>query len=353
MKKVLLGSTALVAAGLMAGPAFAQLELSISGNIDMHAGYASEDLDSGREEYGVTTDTTLNFNADGVADNGLEYGTRLNIDDNGSAFEIDETYVLLRGTFGEVRLGQDDPVASTLRFAVPAVGNGQADGDFGRYIDRSNTDIYSTDFREGGDENKIIYIGSFGDFQAGASFMPSNEAVADDADQDQGDRAGGGAQLRDVFSLGGNYQGELSGVAVGVSVGGNIGTVQDGSADSGDHTEYGVGAEVGFGAFTVGGFYIYSEQEDAAGNDNLEFNTAGFGATFSTGPWAFGGNMLWAEETESTNDEDLVVGVGVEYSLADGLTPYADLVYFDLDDGAPANNDNDGTVFLVGVTASF
>ena len=178
MKKVLLGSTALVAAGLMAGPAFAQLELSISGSIDMHAGYASEDLDSGREEYGITTDTTLNFNADGVADNGLEYGTRLNIDDSGDEFRIDETYVLLRGTFGEVRLGQDDPAASTLRFAVPAVGNGQADGDFGRYIDRSNTNIYGTDFVHSNDSNKIIYIGSFGDFQVGGSFTPSSEAVA-------------------------------------------------------------------------------------------------------------------------------------------------------------------------------
>ena len=68
MKKVLLGSTALVAASLMAGPAFAQLELSISGSVDVHAGWASEDLDDDRRAYGITTDTTLNFDANGVAD---------------------------------------------------------------------------------------------------------------------------------------------------------------------------------------------------------------------------------------------------------------------------------------------
>ena len=156
-----------------------------------------------------------------------------------------------------------------------------------------------------------------------------------------------------MFSLAGNYKGEFSGVAVGVSLGANFGTRQDGSLDSGDHTEYGIGTEVGFGAFTVGGFYIHAEQETPAGADFVELDRYGFGATFSTGPWAFGANMLYAEETETTDDEDTIVGVGVEYSLADGLTPYADLVYFDLDDGAGSVDDNDGTVFLVGVTASF
>ncbi len=137
MKKVLLGSTALVAAGLVAGPAFAQLELSISGSVDYHFGIADEDLDTDKRSYGNTTDTTLNFNADGVADNGLEYGTRINVDDNSDAFKIDETYVFVRGTFGRIQLGERDPIASLLRFAVPAVGNGQADGDFGRYVDTS------------------------------------------------------------------------------------------------------------------------------------------------------------------------------------------------------------------------
>ncbi|MEE8272582.1 MAG: porin, partial [Alphaproteobacteria bacterium] len=61
MKKVLLGSTALVAAGLVAGPALAQLELSISGSVDYHFGIVDEDRDADRRGYGNTTDTTLNF----------------------------------------------------------------------------------------------------------------------------------------------------------------------------------------------------------------------------------------------------------------------------------------------------
>lgn len=351
MKKVLLGSTALVAAGLMAGPAFAQLELSISGSVDVHAGYVSEDADDDRNEYGITTDTTLNFNADGVADNGLEYGSRINVDDSGDEFRIDETWVFMSGTFGEVRFGSTDPAASELRFAIPTVGNGQADGDFGRYTasgsNAADTFIFGTDFAHSNDAAKIVYIGEFGDFTVGASFTPSDNAVASDPDLGESTN-----DLRDTISIGGNYQGEFNNVSVGVSAGANFGELGETSATSGgDHTEYGFGAEVGFGAITVGGFWITSEQENATGGDNVDRDRFGLGATFSTGPWSFGANALLAED-DNSDAEDTVYGVGVEYSLADGLTPYADLVFFD-NDLAGSASDNDGTVFLVGVTASF
>ena len=83
----------------------------------------------------------------------------------------------------------------------------------------------------------------------------------------------------------------------------------------------------------------------------LDRDRFGLGATFSTGPWSFAANALLAEDDVSTL-EDTVYGVGLEYALADGLTPYADLVFFDFDDAGTAD-DNDGSVFLVGVTASF
>ncbi len=354
MKKVLLGSTALVAAGLVAGPAFAQLELSISGSVDVHGGYVSEDLDTNRGDYGITTDTTLNFNADGVADNGLEYGSRINVDDatsgagGATGFSIDEAYVFLSGSFGEVRFGGTDPAASELRFAIPTVGNGQADGDFPRYV-QNNSDVFGTDFAHSNDGNKIVYIGEFGDFTVGASFTPSDDAIGDEPDLEETVQS---SPLRDTFSIGGNYQGEFNNVSVGVSAGANFGVVEDGTNDDGDHTEYGFGAEVGFGAITVGGFFITSEQETAAGGDNVDRDRYGLGATFSTGPWSFGANALLAED-DNSNNEDTVYGVGVEYSLADGLTPYADLVFFDFDEGSGSALDNDGTAFLVGVTASF
>ncbi len=324
----------------VAGPAFAQLELSISGSVDYHFGFSDEDLDTDRRGYGNTTDTTLNFNADGVADNGLEYGTRINVDDDGDAFKIDETYVFVSGTFGAIRFGADDPAASTLRFAIPAVGNGQADGDFGRYVNASF--VFGTDFLHSSDDTKIIYIGEFGDFTLGGSYSPTDAAVADNAalGEDGGD-------LEDIISIGGNWQVEVGGASVGVSAGYNTGDIEAGGGPE-DLDEWGIGGEVGFGGFTVGGFYIDSE-----GDLVTDRQRYGVGATFSTGPWSFGANALLAEDDRPAGDtEDTIIGVGVEYSLAPGLTPYADLVFFDSDQPGSVN-DNEGSVFLVGVTASF
>jgi hypothetical protein len=376
MKKALLGST-LLAAGLMAWPAHAQLDLTISGSVDVHAGFASEDLDTGRRAYGITTDTTLNFDADGVADNGLEYGLRINVDDDGNAFEIDETWVFVSGEFGEIRMGGTDPAASELRFHIPTVGNGQADGDFGRYVNDVTTgDLgfsFGTDFEYGGDDNKIVYIGEFGDVTVGASYSPTSAAGGSEPAQEEDgsviviDPLIPGVvdiafQLEDAISLGANYQGDLNNVALGVSAGANFADVEPGIAAvsgvplgtfaGGDLTEYGVGVEAGFGAVTVGGFWLTSEF-DIEGLD-IETDRYGGGVTFTTGPWGFAANALLSDRDFGgvLDSEDVVYGVGVEHSLADGLTPYADLVFFDHDGVDPAV-DNDGSVFLVGITASF
>lgn len=379
MKKVLLGTTALVAAGLMAGPAFAQLDLDISGSVDVHFGISDEDLDLNRRAYGVTTDTTLNFNASGIADNGLEYGSRINVDDSDNEFRIDETWVYLSGTFGEVRFGATDPLASELIYSIPTIGNGQSDGDFGRYVNDLTDDefVFGTDFLYDGDDNKVVYFGEFGGITAGFSYSPTSEGVGSDPAQTDNDSeitvdidpgppivitTELDFDLEDIFSIGANYQGEFNNVSIGVSGGANFGDVEPGTFDilgvtsaipGGDFTEYGFGGEAGFGAFTIGGFWITSELDlDNAGE--LEQDRYGGGVTYSVGPWGFAANALLAEFDlgPGAEIEDTIYGFGVEYSLADGLTPYADLVFFDHETLDPTLN-NDGSVFLAGITASF
>ncbi|MEO1226789.1 MAG: porin, partial [Pseudomonadota bacterium] len=154
MKKVLLGSSALVAAGLFAVPAAAQLELTISGSVDVNFGVVDENgefeingIPVDRRDYGGRTDVSLNFNTVATADNGLRYGSRINIDDsddnvsdafefdedgnpilqaaaanNASTFSIDEAWIFLSGSFGEVRLGDKEGVAPNFRLTIPTVG---------------------------------------------------------------------------------------------------------------------------------------------------------------------------------------------------------------------------------------
>jgi predicted porin len=338
MKKLLLGSTALVAFGLMAAPASAQVELTITGNVDAQFGWGDDDFDDDQRDYGGTTDTTLNVNAEGVADNGLRYGARINIDDGvtdgNSSFLIDETWVFVAGDWGQVRLGEKEGQASNLRFAVPSVGNGQADGDFGRYI--NDFGIFGTDFIDSGDDAKVSYIGEFGAFTFGASYSPTTGQQLSNPglpDNDPG-------QFEDIFSVGANYNGDWDTFKFGVSGGFVTGSAE---ADEEDLTEYGVGGQVGFGPFLVGGFWINSD--GGAVDDRDRF---GLGATFSAGPWSFGLNALWAS---SDDQDDQVYGAGLAFDIAPGLQAYADFVLFEYDVDAGA--DNDGTVILTGLTASF
>ena len=339
MKKLLLGSTALVAFGLMAAPASAQVELTITGNVDAQFGWGDDDGDDDERDYGGTTDTTLNVNAEGVADNGLRYGARINIDDgiigvDNSSFLIDETWVFVAGDWGQVRLGEKEGQASNLRFAVPAVGNGQADGDFGRYID--DFGIFGTDFIDSGDDAKVSYIGTFGAFTFGASYSPTTGQQLSDpgqSDNDPGD-------FENVVSLGANFNGDWDSFTFGVSGGVAIGSAEDGAED--DLEEFGAGGQVGFGGFIIGGFYIYSD-----GGAVDERSRFGLGATFSAGPWSFGINALLADEDEQ---EDMVYGIGTAFDIAPGLQWYADGVVFEYDGDV---DDNDGWVILTGLTASF
>ncbi|MGP1394011.1 MAG: porin [Inquilinaceae bacterium] len=345
MKKVLLGSTALVAFGLMAAPASAQLELAITGSVDVHFGYGDDDFDANERDYGGTTDTILNFNADGVADNGLSYGGRINVDDSGNEFRIDETWVYLSGNWGEVRLGAKEGQAQNLRLTMPTTGNGQTDGDFGRYIQEVNNQE-GLSFLDEQDDTKISYIGNFADFTFGVSYSPTTGANDSGANPQLSDDDAG--EFENVFSAGANYQGDFGAATFGVSAGIASGDAELGSEE--DLFEYGFGAEVGYAGFTFGGFYINSEGGTIEDRDRY-----GLGVSWGAGPWGFAVNGMYAEADlagAGNEREDYSVGAGLSYVVAPGLTAYGDLVYFDYDgDGTAA--DNEGYVGLVGVTAAF
>ena len=45
--------------------------------------------------------------------------------------------------------------------------------------------------------------------------------------------------------------------------------------------------------------------------------------------------------------------MGIDYKLAPGLTPYAEISYYRQEGGHSSANDNDGHVFLVGSQLNF
>lgn len=367
MKKVLLGSSALVAAGLIAVPASAQLELTISGSVDVNFGVVDENPDPEfRREYGGRTDVTLNFNTVFTADNGLRYGSRINIDDsddnvtcsvieddcdvgnNATTFTIDEAWIFISGSFGEVRLGDKEGVAPNLRLTIPTVGGGAADGDWTNYVavGRPNT---GTGFLAGdNDSTRITYFFEYEGLTAGASYAPaSGDSLLNSTNQSRVPGTVGFNDLEDQFDIGFNYVYDFDGGSV--SVGATYLTADSTEPFFNDAEGVQLGASVSFASFTIGGFYNNSFDtltpigDPAFGSD---FERWGVGATYEVGDWGFGINYLGVND--QTGEDGWAAGGGAAYTIAPGLEAYADLVFFEDD-----RTDDDGTVFLAGITASF
>lgn len=369
MRKVLLGSSAIVAAALVSSHASAQ-GISFSGYVDFQAGGNVSGNDDARD-YDFVTDTRLNIMADFVADNGLAYGAFLRLEDAGEAggtapngavtldpgtnadFDITKGYAYVGsqdgGGFGQIRLGDDEPVAQTLRIVPQGAASGLADGDLGRYISPGiSQPNVSSGFIYDSDDTKVAYytpgfnLGSFGEIKGGVSYSPTTSG---NFSNDQlGDLDDEGADGEDVFSIGANFAGAIGSFGIGVFAGANYGDGEDAADD--DIFEWDVGASVATGPFTVSGFYRNAEEFLNLDEDLFAW---GVGARYTFGPWGIGANFI---ESEGTGDaaDDWVAGIGVDYSLAPGLTPYLEYDHSDVKGGLDADNSD---VVLGGIEVAF
>ena len=123
MKKVLLGSTALVAAGLIAGHAEAAdgVKLSLGGYYRGVAGVMFDDFDgaaAGTEDdlrdYVFKQDVEVHFKGETTLDNGLTVGAVVQLEGQTSGDQIDEVYAYFSGGWGELRFGDDDEALTQL-----------------------------------------------------------------------------------------------------------------------------------------------------------------------------------------------------------------------------------------------
>ena len=205
------------------------------------------------------------------------------------------------------------------------------------------------------DSNKISYFTPrLAGFQLGASFTPdagTNDPVANGFGVSAQNSA-----IEDVFEISANYAGELGGASVGADVFYVTGEAP-GAGATGDPTEYGVGASVGFGGFTVGGAYTITE--DLAGQNAVltgnESTTWTLGLAYGTGPWTVGVAYL-DSEVEATgvaiDAENSFLQVGGGYSLGAGVDVGLDVQFIE-DTAAGSTTDVESTSAGVVLAISF
>ena len=188
MKKILLGSTALVAAGLIAGHAEAAdgVKLSLGGYYRGAAGFTSDDYDgalAGVEDdvrnYVFKQDVEVHFSGETTLDNGLKIGAVIQLEGQTSGDQIDEVYAFFSGGWGELRFGDDDEALTAMCSITPsAATNFGPDSPFFNFSNSglggygaTNGTCYGLD----GNSTKVIYFSpNFGGFSFGASFTPDN-----------------------------------------------------------------------------------------------------------------------------------------------------------------------------------
>ena len=127
MKKVLLGTTALVAAGVLAGggvQAAEGVKLGVGGYFNSAFGYVDEDDgdgESGHNHYStaLNQDNEIHFKGQATLENGITVGARVELEGFTSGDQVDERWVYFRGGFGELRYGDEDDARKLKSYAAP------------------------------------------------------------------------------------------------------------------------------------------------------------------------------------------------------------------------------------------
>ncbi|MBR0657084.1 porin [Plastoroseomonas arctica] len=238
MRKLLLATTAVAGAALIAPTAMAQMPIvieppgfmagsggngtprgsmgavrvSLGGYFDVRAGYVSDSNDRsavpatqaataaagnvgsiagstrtfGRQRVDFQSDFELNVFVDGKAANGLEYGAviELQVDNvgagaTGTSIDTDEFYGYLSSPmFGTIRFGDEDAAANLLQVRVPLIRGADTDNYWDEFLQRNGGDgspSLLTSITDGSDATKIIYLSpQFFGFDFGLSYAPNS-----------------------------------------------------------------------------------------------------------------------------------------------------------------------------------
>lgn len=359
MKKTLLGTTALVTAGLLAGPALASdpLKVTVGGNV-VTGFYIIDQDDIGGTDFQDTkvavVARNIDIKAEGTLDNGLVAGVDAKMmlgtdfgsdgtDNSSGDVTFRQLFAYLEGGFGRFEIGGVDGAAYKMHYTSPwfVPGNGVDTANILNLATFGLSSFYglrhSTFSLLATDENKISYFTPrLAGFQLGLSFTPTSGAGgARNVTANGLALVPDNTTVEEVFEVALNYAGSIGGLDVGID---GFYVTGDGPAVNSDPEEYGFGANLGYMGFTLGGAYY--ESRDMAGPftalpgaANAENTTWTAGLQYATGPWTVGVAYLNGDQDVGAfNGEVETWQVGGGYNLGAGVDIGLDIQFSNLDD---------------------
>ena len=392
MKKVLIASTALVAATMLsAGTASAseKIKLNLGGFSKWWVVGAWGDDSyqaANRTDYNnvdVKGDNEIYFSGSTTLDNGLQVGIQVEMEAGGHTDQttdtIDESYVWLAGGFGKFIVGSENNGTYLLHVSAPdAAGNwnegGIITGGYALAIPSNvsgvtplqrgwNTTAIVTD----NDAEGITYVApTFYGLTVGGSYKPNSKE--DDRGVTDISTNAGTSYVGEIFGAGALYSNTFGGVGVKASAGW---ATYDTSLSNGGNpvpqpddrvNEYSFGGQLSYAGFTLGSSYraVVADRGNTQAAAGLDLNAHAWdlGLQYASGPYAISAsyyqskaNGLAAVEGE---DEITVYQVSGKYTLGAGVDALATIGHasYDSEDSAQAN-ENDGWAVMTGLSLAF
>ncbi|MDH5748502.1 MAG: porin, partial [Rhodospirillales bacterium] len=314
MKKVLLSTTAIIAAGLIASPASAseKIKLGLGGFMQQWVGFADNDDNTTNSDYGVWDqggNTEIFFTGSTTLDNGIKIAVKVEMegDGDGNRGSIDESWMDISSkTLGNLRLGADDMVTDLMGVQASDIGMGIVYWD--RWVVVSGAVANHHDalaLGNASDESKVTYISPrFMGVQVGFSAVP---------ELGDGVNHGGiavGTANSGAWAAAVNYKNKFNGIGINTTYG-YYHEGDNGGFTAGTHNlqAHQAGAQITYGGFELaGGWANTNEQHPSqvasyagqAGN-NGEGTVWNVALKYSTGPYAVQ-VLYWDSEKEGTRD---------------------------------------------------
>ena len=307
MKKHLLTTTALVAAGVLAagGAAHAQKKakkpyITVNGYHEQVLGVTLDQDDNApgigdRSNLDVHGESEVHFNGHAKLDNGISLRAHWELEGGGDGAPgsdvIDETYIIVRGSFGQLTLGSEDNAGHLMTIGYSgswATGVGQS-----LTFDVSDWIITPTGFNQDfdgtvndarlrsgdNDSDKITYYTPrFAGFQLGASYIPETT-------QDSGGRSSISTSYHDGIALGANFVRKFDQFGLGVAAGYLSWQSPEGIAVP-DADAWNVAVRLDFGGVRLSGVVKKNnDMRDTAGTGTLTSNSGTI--------WDVGARYMW------------------------------------------------------------
>jgi len=342
MRKLLLTTTALVAAGAISTAATAS-DFSISGDFK----FSYDERDSGISVAGESgdrmyTEQNIVFKWVNKTDSGLEISMHSVLNSEGAGGTetngTDESAIKIKGGFGTIQLGNDDGAGDQLtRTAHDILGTPDAlHGDLPAFH-RTGTDGNLADDNADlnhdiDDEANITYIlPKMGGLTIGASYRDAGSGAAENADETEvaGKFEFAAGEVKGALHYGVN---SMDGATAGA-------TGLDASS---------MGLDVSMG--NIRAVYAQAQRDVTAA---VETEITDFGVSYKVND-GLSLAVVMTEVTENTGGESLdVTSVGATYTIASGLT--ASLTYHDYDykAGSSSETNDDGSNTTLSIVASF